>query len=327
MKSERRHELQKNELADRLARGIESTRSFLPAILGGLVIVAIAAIGWGVYSGYSKSQSSAAWTEFYFNLTGGDADSFIDLADEHPGSAAAGWARQFAGDNYLQRGIGSMYSNRAEAKEFLGKAIDAFEEVDQGASNPELRAKALLGLAQAHESLGETDKAASYYQQLAKVATQPGLIREANQRLAFVASDSGKSFYAWFSQLDPKPDAPIQLPSDMLLPPTTPDLQFGPSDTELNSALGPVLTDPAGTAEEDAIPIEPSSPPSLPAAGSVPALPAAGSVPALQPAGGDATAPAAEEEKPATGEPALPAASEAPATSETPAATDEEAKP
>ncbi|MCA9160405.1 MAG: tetratricopeptide repeat protein, partial [Planctomycetales bacterium] len=184
MKSERRHELQKNELADRLASGIESTRSFLPAILGGLVIVAIGAIGWGLYSGYNKSQASAAWTEFYFNLTGGDADSFVDLADEHPGSAAAGWARQFAGDNYLQRGIGMMYSNRAQAKELLGKAIGVFEEVEQGAGNPELRSKALLGLAQAHESLGETDKAASFYQQLAKIATQPGLIREANQRLA-----------------------------------------------------------------------------------------------------------------------------------------------
>ncbi len=317
MKSERRHELQKNELADRLSSGIESTRSFLPAVLVGLAIAAIGAIGWGLYSGHTRSQASVAWTEFYFNLTGGDADSFVDLADEHPGSAAAGWARQFAGDNYLQRGIGSMYSNRAEAKELLGKAIAAFEEVDQGASNPELRAKALLGLAQAHESLGETDKAASFYQQLAKGATQPGLIREANQRLAFVTSDSGKSFYTWFSQLDPKPDAPITLPSDMMLPPSSPDLQFGPSDTELNSDLGPAVTNPAGTTAVDEISIDNSS---------APDLPTGGSVPALQPTAEEATASAAEEEKPAeekpaTGELDLPVASDVRAT------TDEADKP
>ena len=272
MKSERRHELQKNELADRLASGIESSRSLLPAILGGLAIVAIGAISWGIYSGYSKSQSSAAWTEFYFNLTGGDADSFVDLANDHPGSAAAGWARQVAGDNYLQRGIASMYRNRAEAKDLLAKAIEAFEDVDQGAGNPELRAKALLGLAQAHESLGETDEAASYYQQLAKVATQPGMISEANQRLAFVTSDSGKSFYAWFSQLDPKPDAPITLPSDLSLPPTSPDLQFGPSDTELNSSFAPVDGLIPEASSTEATPIDTSSAPDLPAAGSVPAL-------------------------------------------------------
>ncbi|MEO8271127.1 MAG: hypothetical protein ABI557_15505 [Aureliella sp.] len=311
MKSERRHELQKNELADRLAGGIESTRSFLPAILGGLVILAIGAIGWGLYSGYSKSQASAAWTEFYFNLTGGEASSFVDLADDHPGSAAAGWARQFAGDNYLQRGIGSMYSNRVEAKELLGKAIDAFEEVDQAASNSELRSKALLGLAQAHETLGETDKAASYYQQLAKIATQPGLVSEANQRLAFVTSDSGKSFYSWFSQLDPKPDAPIKLPSDMLLPPTTPDLQFGPSDTELNSLLGPAVTNPPGAPAEPQVPLDTSS---------APDLPAGGSVLVLQPTE-EAAAPTADVEKPAAGE------LELPASGETPATTDEEAKP
>ena len=122
-------------------------------------------------------------------------------------------------------------------------------------------------LQQANELVGLHQLAVwIFYQQLAKVATQPGLIREANQRLAFVTSDSGKSFYSWFSQLDPKPDAPITLPSDMLLPPTTPDLQFGPSDTELNSSLLPTATPPAGTADEDNIPLDTSSAPDLPAA-------------------------------------------------------------
>lgn len=281
MKSERRHELEKNELADRLATGIESTKSIMPALLGGLALVAVAAIAWGFYSNYTKQQASVAWTEFYFNLNGGDADSFVDLADDHPSSAAAGWARQVAADNFLQRGITELYRDKKSGEELLGKAIKEFEVVDKTASNPELRAKAALGLAQAHESLGDMDKAASYYQQVAKSATQPGMIAEANQRLAFLASESGKEFYAWFKTQNPKPDAPISLPSDMLTPPTSPDLQFGPTETELNSPNG------SGVQSE----VDTSSYPELPGGatstsdGSVSptiALPASGTVPAVE---------------------------------------------
>ncbi len=274
MKSERRHELEKNVLADRLASGIESTRSMIPAVLGGLGVLAILAIGWGIYSSYSKNQASTAWTEFYFNLTSSDADSFLDVADDHPKSAAAGWARQIAGDNYLQRGIIELYRNKAEGKKLIGQAIEAFESVDQASASLELRGKALLGLAQAHESLGDIDKASSYYQQLTKTATQPGLITEANQRLAFLTSPAGKDFYAWFGKLDPKPDAPITLPSDLTLPPSTPDLQFGPTDTELNNALAPAAS-PA-TVE---LPIDTSVAPDLPAGGNVPEI----AVPASEP--------------------------------------------
>jgi tetratricopeptide (TPR) repeat protein len=241
MKSDRRHELEKNELADRLASGIESTRSYLPQVLVGIGLIVVAAIGWGVYSGYSKRQASVAWTEFYFNLTRGDADSFIDVAEDHPGSSAAGWARQIAGDNYLQRGISSLYRTKAEAKELIDKAIESFEAVDQAGTSPDLRNKALLGLAHAYESLGDIEKASNYYQQFGKAANDPGLLAVANERFAFLTSKSGKDFYDWFNKLDPKPDAPITLPSDMMTPPTIPDLQFGPTGSQLNQSSTPAV--------------------------------------------------------------------------------------
>lgn len=280
MKSERRHELEKNELADRLATGIESTKSFMPAVLGGLILVGIAAVVWGVYSSYSKQQASVAWTDFYFNLNAGDPDSFVDLADDYPSSAAAGWARQVAADNYLQRGIADLYRDKKSGQELLGKAIKEFEVVDRTASTPELRAKAALGLAQAHESLGDTDKAAGYYQQVAKSATQPGIIAEANQRLAFLASDSGKEFYAWFKTQDPKPDAPISLPSDMLTPPTSPDLQFGPTDTEANSSPDETASTEVDTSHLPELPA--GAAPAEASQTTTPALPAGGEVPTVE---------------------------------------------
>jgi hypothetical protein len=240
MKSERRHQLEQNELADRLGSGIAATQSYLPMILGGLGVLVVGAIAWGIYSSSSEKKTAVAWTEFYFNLASGDAESYVDLAQEFPASSAAGWARLVAGDNFLQRGIESLYRNKAEGVALIEQAIDAFEEVEQDSTTTELRTKALLGLAQANESLGKLEEAANFYQQVAKSTTHSGILREANERLSFLASESGKEFYAWFGKLDPKPDAPIELPSDMQSPPLIPDLQFGPSDADTSPAADDV---------------------------------------------------------------------------------------
>lgn len=264
MKSERRHQLEKNELADRLASGIESSQSVLPFIVGGVVVLAIVAVGWGLYSSNSKKKASVAWTEFYFNLTRGDADSFVDLASDFPQSPATGWSLQIAGDDYLQRGVMALYTNRTEGEELLKQAIEAYEKVDQSTQNPELRTKSLLGLAEAHESLGDIEQAANLYQQVAKSATQPGIINEANERLAFLTSDAGKKFYDWFGTLDPKPDAPITLPSDLTLPPMTPDLQFGPVDGALPSIPAPSTPSPTTGANDIVLPDLPAATPVAP---------------------------------------------------------------
>ena len=320
MKSERRHELEKNELADRLASGIESTRSYLPIILGGLGVLLVLAVAWGIYGSYSRSQASLAWTDFYFNLTRAEADAFVDVAEDYPNSPAASWARQIAGDNYLQRGIAALYRDKSEATELIGKAIDAFEEVEQQARQPDLRAKALLGLAQAHESLGEIDQAADYYQQLSKTSAQPGLIAKANARLAFLTSQAGKDFYDWFTKLEPKPDAPITLPSDMQLPPTSPDMQFGPGDLDLEGLMGPAAGTPAGGTPAAGLDESPAE-----ATGESPAAdapPAAGQVPPLElapPASGESTPPPAADAPEATD-----AAAESPETATQPAGSDDE---
>ncbi|MCA9131828.1 MAG: tetratricopeptide repeat protein [Planctomycetales bacterium] len=263
MKSERRHQLEKNELADRLAWGIESARSYLPIVLGGVALLALGSIGWGLYSSSARKKASAAWTEFYFQLIGSDADTYLDIADDYPRSAAAGWAQQIAGDLYLQRGVEALYRNKGEGKELLAQAIEAYEQADKTAHTPDLRSKALLGLAQAHESLGEIDKAIGYYQQLAKTAPQAAVINEANERLAFLSSDSGKDFYGWFTKLDPKPDAPIDMPSN-LMPPGSPDIQFGPTTDLGNLGAALNLGEGASPPTSSSTEVDPSGLPALP---------------------------------------------------------------
>ena len=261
MKSERRHDLEKNELADKIGSGIQSAQSILPLVVGIIAVLALGGLGWGLYSNSLKQKAATAWTEYYFQLSGGDAESFETVAEDFPESSAGRWAWQTAGNNYLARGLEAIYRDRAEGVDFLNKAIAAFEKVSDGA-DPELQNKANFALGQAYESLGKLETAAEYYEKVTNSTAFPALVDQARGRLAFVTSDRGKSFYTWFDKLDPKPDAPIQLPADLSLPPGSPDLEFSgsasidPGDLpELNlGGLGLESPDNAGSGLETTAP-------------------------------------------------------------------------
>ncbi len=308
MKSERRHDLQNNELASTLGTGIDKVQPFVQYIVGGVVIAAVLAVGWGVYTSFARKSAAAAWTEYYFTLNTGDAEAFKAIAADHPGSAAAIWAEQTAGDEYLADGIDALYKDRSQGIELLKKAISSYESVSSKTQNSELRTRAELGLAQAYESLGEIEKAKDLYQQVISAGLQPAITSVATSRVAFLNSQAGKDFYSWFDKLKPAPALPPKMPGDLSNPPTSPNLKFdAPIDTkglELPGTPAPAGTSPAGVSP----------------AGTAPAAPPQGAdgkaieLPKVEP-----TAPAETPAAPAATPPATPPA-------ETPA-TPAEAKP
>lgn len=218
--------------AVRSGDGLEAVQNYLPWIIGGAAVLLVGSIGWGLYSSAAEKKSAQAWADYYFNLTGNDSDSFVDLAEEHPGSAAADWALVTAGSGYLEKGLDQIYVNKSEGEAQIKLAIEQFEEVSSS-DNPELRAKALMGLAQANESLGNVEEAAGFYEEVGKVASQPRILALASERRNFLDSDTGKEFYAWFKKQDPKPDAPIELPDNLMQPPSGPDIDFSSDPIEV----------------------------------------------------------------------------------------------
>lgn len=259
MNREHKHQLERNELADRLGAGLSSIQSILPLVAGGLAILIVGSAIWGLYSSSQQKKQSAAWTEYYFNMSDGSPEDFLDLANSYPDSKMAGWARVSAGDGYLASGIESLYSNRSLAKEQLDLAIETYEQALADAENDELKSKALLGLAQAHESAGDLEQAAEYFEQFSTTSNQPNLVRSARERLSFINSEAGKEFYAWFGKLDPKPEAPIDMPDNLNMPPLGPDLDFDPlSTTNFSTGGDSDLSGPPGTVAPETQPIDPS---------------------------------------------------------------------
>ncbi|MCC6512299.1 MAG: hypothetical protein IT423_24590 [Pirellulaceae bacterium] len=317
MKSERRHELQTNYLADHLGTAVQSSKPYAVYAIAGVAAVAIAAIGYGIYSTQAAKASSAAWGDYYFNIGSGDAEVFQQVSQDHPGTAAANWSKQAWADNQLRQGLDTLYTNRKTAEESINSAIDAYQEVLKNSYEPDLKNRAAIGLAQAYESIGKLDEATRYYKQVAS-GSQDGFGTMANSRLAWLSSGDGKAFYDWFATVKPTPAAPPAMQGDLSTPPTSPDLVFPNKEP---SAMAPLPNAPATTETTPAPGTAETTTPGV----ALPAVPTPGSAPAASDAplptgsvelkAAEPNVPAPATPAPATPAPATPApATPAPAT-------------
>jgi hypothetical protein len=120
MKSDRRHELQTNVLADWLGEHLESLRPHAMPIA--LVAIAIVALGLGSiwYFGNAGQTSAEAWMTYFGAFNQREPGKVLEhLADEKTSAAAALWARQSIGDLNLAQGTQRLFTDRIEAKKLL----------------------------------------------------------------------------------------------------------------------------------------------------------------------------------------------------------------
>lgn len=289
MKSERRHELQTNYLADHLGTAVSTSKPYASYVIGGAIVALFAALAYGFYSSQVAKAGSAAWGDYYFNIGSGDAEIFQQVAQDHSGTTAALWSKQAWADNKLLEGLDLIYVERAAAEDAVNKAIDAYQEVLNKTYESDLKNRAAMGLAQAYETIGKLDDATKYYKQVA-ASSQDGFAAMANSRLAWIASGEGKSFYDWFATVKSTPATKPNIPTDLSRPPVVPDISFkdmpqapegkaapagepaafptAPATPSAATPTAPAETTPAPAAAAPAVPAEPAKtdPPAVPAA-------------------------------------------------------------
>lgn len=302
MKSERRHELQTNYLADHLGTAVNTGKPYATYVIGGIVVALFAALAYGIYSSQVAKANAAAWGDYYFNLGSGDAEIFQQVAQDHAGTAAALWSKQAWADNKLLEGLEQLYTDRKQAEETINKAIDSYQEVANKSYESDLKNRAAMGLAQAYESIGKLDDATKYYKQVA-AGSQDGFAGMANNRLAWLASGEGKSFYEWFASVKSAPVAKPNIPADLSKPPAAPDINFSEMPKAPEAKATPT--------ELPGAPVPPAAPaPTTPAAPTEPAVPVPAAPPATEPAppAPPATEPKTSEPKAESAPAATPAA-------------------
>ncbi len=179
MKSEQRHQLQTNVLANQAGKAIEQAKPYTAITIGGIAVFALLGIGWAIWHNSSLKANSSAWSEYYF--ANGKPDQLVAVYEDYPSSSAAEWARQAEADSRMEEGLDLVFRDRKTANELFEKAKKNYEVVSESATQPALRARATLGLAQAYESLGDNEKAIAQYKKLQQMdAVEPRWQKKSN---------------------------------------------------------------------------------------------------------------------------------------------------
>lgn len=209
MKSERRHELQVNELAVWLERTMAQVKPHVNTILAGVaVVVVLIAVGsW--WSHYSRQGNAKAWDELYLGMN--DPSQLDHVSERYTGTNVAAWAKLVASDDRLSQGCFLLFSNKATAIQSLRKAEEGYSDVLQNSRESRQRERALFGRARTYEALGGTqqgennlDKAIQDYEKLVEGWPKSAYAGIAQSRLADLKSVDTKKFYDKFVGFEPK---------------------------------------------------------------------------------------------------------------------------
>ncbi len=92
MKTERRHELQTNVLADSLAHWIEAVKPYSRAITAGVIALVVALFAWLYISTQNTRQLADGWNDYFRAVSSRDSQLLTDLAQQYSGSMVSEWA-------------------------------------------------------------------------------------------------------------------------------------------------------------------------------------------------------------------------------------------
>ncbi len=228
MKSERRHELETNDLADWLGHTVSTLQPYFKTVLAAALLLIAVLLGRSMLASSSQRQNDESWSAFFASRTLQSAEAMRDVAKQFPRAKATPWALQLAGEFGLREGIEKLLVDRDKAKEILTQSAEDYRLAIEKASDEAVRKRATLGLAQVYETLGDFEQATTQYQKV--VAEWPGdpLAELAQRRGDFIERKDTLAFADWFKQqkMDPTP------------PPSATDLNVKPPETSAVSEEG-----------------------------------------------------------------------------------------
>ena len=274
MSSQRRHELQENELASALARLNEKIEPYSKPIAIVLVILIVGFFGWGLYSARLSDNRSDATLELLEGSATGNTELLSTVSAKYPGTAAAAWAYLYQGGEKMAAGIQSLFNSPDEAEDLLTEASVAFENALAAGDDPVLLSRAYFGLASIAESRGDAEAAIGYYESAMAAGESEAMASEAQSRIQRLSQPQTEAFLAWFEQQNFAPDDPALPPSlpdagalpdlpDLSLPEQTgvdEDAEEAEESTEPSDDAGNAVDQQAGT-EPSEMPADPESNP------------------------------------------------------------------
>jgi hypothetical protein len=212
MRSERRHELEENDLADTTAAVLEKLRPHLAMLAAVAVLFVGAVAAWTLIAARREATRAESWDACATAINERSGDGLADVIRRYPGTPAAQWAQLTLADSASGEGSRLVFTDKVRGRERLDAAEQAY--VGLLAERPVglVAERATFGLAKVRESLGNLDEARRGYE--AVVAEHPGsAVRGmAEQRIAALSRPSARQWYAWFDEQKPEPPAAASAP-------------------------------------------------------------------------------------------------------------------
>jgi hypothetical protein len=241
MKTERKHELQTNVLADWLGQHIEQIRPYGKNIAIGIGLILVAWIAYSFVQYQKSIAAGATWRDYFAATMERNPDQRnkkIDaVATMHADQVPGLWAVLNAAQGKLSAGCARLFTDREIARKELSDAKEGFQEVAEKAGQPDLRVFALYGLAQTFEAMGELKQASEKFRQVHSTAPETAFGKAAKARADYLASSSVEQFYDWFGKQTPAVLPPFG--NRDILPPEFGDLSDRPgSRTGLDDPFG-----------------------------------------------------------------------------------------
>ncbi|MCG8587192.1 MAG: tetratricopeptide repeat protein [Pirellulales bacterium] len=295
MKTERRHELQTNTLADYLGKWIVAVKPYANVIIIAVLAVLVVMVSWQVLASRSQAGRGKAWGEFEVarrqlmlaaNAAGTGEESKDDPAlnsaitavglviQDHADKPVAHWAQFVLGSHYQTQGTRQLFYNRDDARATLKKAADYFRDATE-TDEIDLKQRAYFGLGQALECQGELDKAIEAYDALADGWPEGPYAASAKEFSERLKKPATREFYTTYEAQSPnderkkeedRPIGGVLNPDSFKIPGV--DNFSDPSDPLDPGAFIPKvpIDDPDDTGEstEDPLPDEPDDAGTLP---------------------------------------------------------------
>lgn len=208
MKSERRHDLQHNELLVWLAKISNAIKPHSNTILIGLILIMGAYGAAKIWSFRSGEATAKGWDSLYAAMNSGEISSLDGVAEGNSGNEVGDWAGVVGADLRLASGCDQLFGNKIEAGQELQKAMEGYVAVLDVSENPSIQERATFGLARTYEAMagtrqsqGEFKKAKEKYQE---VVEGEGVYAEsAKRRLEDLNRPATETFYDQFARHDP----------------------------------------------------------------------------------------------------------------------------
>ncbi len=333
MRSDHRHELKTNELADWIANFPDWANENRTSLIGAAAVILVALLIYFL-SFYRQNVVSARNQVRLTNLVSqvpqqlnrvanaamqnnDESYSLLPAAQDLQDFAAKSSNADMAALALIQRGATLRAEvhyrlaevSREELATQIGKAKDSYQQaLDRKPSNPALAAAAQYGLGLCEEELGNFDQAATIYREVAQKPQYAGTTAQAEAAFRLKIMDDYKTAVV-FQPAPPKP-APTQA--------TAPTVQIKPG---AGKASAPVVQIKPSDGKSPAVTIPVAPAPAAPAPAPAPA-PAAPSGDTKTNAAPAAPAPSSDTKTNAAPAPAVPAPAPAPAPAGAPAKSD-----